>query len=99
MMESRCVLTFQALSDQTRQKILTLLSKKKMCVTEICKNFEISQPSISHHLDILKRAGLVVYQKKGKEVYYQANCCACFPGCCRNFFKKVGLVVKSKKRE
>jgi ArsR family transcriptional regulator len=98
-MESRCILIFQALSDQTRQKILTLLSKKKMCVSEICKNFEITQPSISHHLDILKKAGLVVYQKKGKEVYYQANCCVCLPLCCRDFFKKVGLVIESEKEK
>ena len=98
-MENRCALIFQALSDQTRQKILTLLSKKKMCVSEICKEFEITQPSISHHLDILKKAGLVVYQKKGKEVYYQANCCVCLPLCCQGFFKKVGLVVKSEEEK
>jgi ArsR family transcriptional regulator len=95
-MENRCALIFQALSDPTRQKILKLLSKRKMCVCEICKNFEITQPSISHHLDILKKAGLVVYKKKGKEVYYQANCCVCVPCECRGFFEKVGLVVKSK---
>jgi DNA-binding transcriptional ArsR family regulator len=95
-MESRCVLIFQALSGQTRQKILTLLAKKEMCVCEICKNFEITQPSISHHLNILKKAGLVVYKKKGKEVYYRANCCVCVPCECRGFFEKVGLVVKSK---
>jgi len=93
----RCVLIFHALSNPTRQKILKLLSKRKMCVSEICKNFQITQPSISHHLDILKRAGLVVYQKKGKEVYYRANCCVCVPCDCKDFFDKVGLVVKCKK--
>ena len=96
-MENRCALIFQALSDRTRQGILTLLSKRRMCVSEICKNFEMTQPSISHHLDILKRAGLVVYEKKGKEVYYQANCCICVPTCCKDFFEKVGVVVKGKK--
>ena len=98
-MEGRCAMVFQALSDPTRQKILKLRSERKMCVSEICKNFEITQPSISHHLDILKKAGLVVYQKKGKEVYYQANCCVCLPVDCRDFFEKVGLLVKSKKSE
>jgi len=98
-MENHCALIFQALSDQTRQKILKLLSKRKMCVSEICKNFEITQPSISHHLDILKKAGLVVYHKKGKEVFYQANCCCCLPVNCKDFFEKVGLVVKIKKPE
>jgi ArsR family transcriptional regulator len=98
-MDSRCVLIFQALSDPTRQKILTLLSKRKMCVCEICKHFEISQPSISHHLDILKKTGLVVYKKKGREVYYQSNCCVCVPGECRGFLEKVDVEVKSKKRK
>jgi len=98
-MENHCALIFKALSDRTRQKILKLLSKRKMCVSEICKNFEITQPSISHHLDILKKAGLVVYHKKGKEVFYQANCCFCLPVNCKDFFEKVGLVIKSKKQE
>ncbi|MGB8658027.1 MAG: metalloregulator ArsR/SmtB family transcription factor [Candidatus Zixiibacteriota bacterium] len=95
-MQNRCALIFQALSDQTRQKILTLLSKRKMCVSEICRNFEITQPSVSHHLDILKKAGLVECRKKGKEVHYQATCC-CLPVDCKEFFEKVGLVVKTKK--
>jgi ArsR family transcriptional regulator, arsenate/arsenite/antimonite-responsive transcriptional repressor len=93
----RCVLIFHALSNPIRQKILKLLTKKKMCVSDICKNFQITQPSISHHLDILKRAGLVVYQKKGKEVYYGANCCTCLCIDCREFFDQVGLKVKIKR--
>ncbi len=96
-MENRCALIFQALSDPTRQKILTLLSKKEMCVTEIGKHFRMTQPSISHHLDILKRGGLVVHQKRGKEVYYRANCCICVPVCCQDFLGKLGLVIKCKK--
>jgi len=70
-----------------------------MCVSEICKNFEMTQPSISHHLDILKKAGLVIYEKKGKEVYYQVNCCTCVPTCCSDFLGKVGVEVKGKKRK
>ncbi|HEX7401393.1 MAG TPA: metalloregulator ArsR/SmtB family transcription factor [candidate division Zixibacteria bacterium] len=96
-MDNRCALIFQALSDHTRQKILTLLTKEEMCVTEIGRHFQMTQPSISHHLDILKRAGLVVFQKKGKEVFYRANCCVCVPGCCQDFLGKLGLVIKCKK--
>ncbi len=95
-MENLCALIFQALSDPTRQKILTLLSKKEMCVTEIGKHFRMTQPSISHHLDILKRGGLVVNQKRGKEVFYRANCCIRVPGCCQDFLGKLGLVIKCK---
>jgi len=98
MMKTKCILIFQALSDSTRQKILELLQNKEMCVSDICKNFKMTQPSISHHLDILKRAGLVKYNKKGKEVYYTNNCC-CMEVDCKNFFKNMGIAIKSKSRE
>jgi DNA-binding transcriptional ArsR family regulator len=93
-MKTKCILIFQALSDPTRQKILELLRKKEMNVTEICKHFNMTQPSISHHLDILKRVGLVKYNKKGKEVYYTNNCCSCIEVDCKEFFKKMGIAMK-----
>ena len=61
---------FKALADKTRQDILELLSKKEMNVTEICSVFHTTQPTISHHLQILKSSGLVDFHKKGKNVYY-----------------------------
>lgn len=97
-MKTKCILIFQALSDSTRQKILEILQNKEMCVTEICKHFNMTQPSISHHLDSLKRAGLVKYNKKGKEVYYTNNCC-CMEFDCKDFFKNMGMAIKSKARE
>jgi ArsR family transcriptional regulator len=92
-----CRLFFQALSDNTRQKILKLLRKKPLCVSEICKHFKVTQPSISHHLDILKRAKLVKSEKKGKEVYYSINC-LCMESCCDDFFKdfNICVIVKPK---
>ena len=72
-MDSRCSQIFQALSDQTRLRILELLSKEEKCVSEICRHFAITQPSVSHHLDILKRAGLVTSRKIGREVHYSYN--------------------------
>ena len=50
---------FKALSDPTRRKILELLSEKDRNAGEIAEYFQISKPSISHHLNILKNAGLV----------------------------------------
>ena len=94
-MKSKCILIFQALSDPTRQKILQLLRNKEMCVSEICKHFKMAQPSISHHLDVLKTAGLVEYLKKGKEVYYSNNCC-CMEVDCKDFFKNMGIAIKGK---
>lgn len=65
--------TFKALGDSTRRDILKLLSKKDMTANEIVKHFEMSQPSISKHLEILKQAELVTAEKKGQFVIYSIN--------------------------
>ena len=64
---------FQALSDPTRRKILDMLKKKDLTAGEIAEAFNISKPSISHHLDILKRANLVVSEKQGQFIIYSIN--------------------------
>jgi ArsR family transcriptional regulator len=66
-------LTMQALSDPTRRKILELLKKKDMPAGEIGKYFNITPPSLSHHLNALKQANLVTYQRKGQELIYSLN--------------------------
>ncbi|NAS12653.1 autorepressor SdpR family transcription factor [Poritiphilus flavus] len=64
---------FKALNDQTRRDILMLLKEKDLTAGEIADKFSISKPSISHHLDILKRADLVYSEKKGQFVHYSIN--------------------------
>lgn len=64
---------YKALTDENRRKILELLKEKDMSVNEIVKHFNISQASISHHLDILKRANLVSLEKKWQFVFYSLN--------------------------
>jgi len=64
---------FKALNDETRRGILELLKKKDMTAGEISEQFNISKPSISHHLDLLKQAGLVVANKEGQFVHYSIN--------------------------
>lgn len=64
---------FKALSDKNRRKVLELLKEKDMSVSEILKHFNITQASLSHHLDILKRANLVTDEKKWQFVYYSLN--------------------------
>ena len=64
---------FKALNDKTRREILMLLKEKDMNAGEIAEQFNISKPSISHHLDILKRADLVTSEKKGQFVSYAMN--------------------------
>jgi len=64
---------FKALKDPTRRKILELLKEKDLSAGEISRNFNISKPSISHHLDLLKQAGLVISEKKGQFMIYSLN--------------------------
>ncbi len=64
---------FKALNDETRRAILSLLKDQDLSAGEIAAAFNISKPSISHHLDILKRANLVSSEKKGQYVFYSLN--------------------------
>jgi DNA-binding transcriptional ArsR family regulator len=68
-----CTEFCRALADDTRQRILEMLLDKEMCVGDIVEAFGISQPTISHHLGILKRSGLVISRKEGRQVYYTTN--------------------------
>ena len=64
---------FKALSDGTRQQILRLLERRECTVGEIVSNFELSQPTISRHLSVLKEANLVVDKRRGQNVIYRLN--------------------------
>ena len=64
---------FKALNDETRRRILELLRKKDLTAGEIVARFEISGPSISHHLEILRLAGLIESRKKGQFIIYSLN--------------------------
>jgi len=64
---------FKALSDETRREILKLLNKKDMSAGEISSHFDMSKPSISKHLDILRDTGLISSEKKGQFVIYSVN--------------------------
>lgn len=62
--------TFDLLSDPTRVKILWLLCHTEDCVANIAAAVEMSSPAVSHHLRVLKQAGLLAHRKSGKEAYY-----------------------------
>ena len=64
---------FKALNDPTRREILQLLKQSDLTAGEIADHFSISRPSISHHLEILKQAGLVSSRKEGQYRYYSIN--------------------------
>lgn len=76
---------FKALSDGTRQEILRLLESQQHTVGEIVGNFQLSQPTISRHLSVLKEADLVLDQRQGQNVIYRLNAEA-LSGSMRQFF-------------
>lgn len=65
---------FKALGDPTRRKILEILSREgDLSAGEIASRFNISAPSISHHLSILKHAALVQDTRRGQSIVYSLN--------------------------
>ena len=64
---------FKALNDPTRRSILEMLKEKDLTAGQIAERFDMSWPSISHHLDLLKKTGLVSAQKEGQFIYYSLN--------------------------
>ena len=64
---------FKALNDPTRREIVELLKEGDMTAGDIADHFDISKPSISHHLDLLKQADIVSSVKKGQFIYYSLN--------------------------
>ena len=64
---------FKALSDPTRRRILELLRDHDMTVGELAEHFDISKPSLSHHLATLRSAGLVTDERHGQNNIYSLN--------------------------
>jgi ArsR family transcriptional regulator len=64
----------KALGDETRQRILQILQDEgEKCVSDLVDAFNVSQPTISHHLNFLRQADLVASRREGKQIYYRAN--------------------------
>ena len=61
---------FDLLSDLTRLRIVLLLAEGESNVTDLCDQLDVSQPTVSHHLGLLRMSGLVVGKRKGREVIY-----------------------------
>ena len=65
--------SFKALSDATRQEILQMLKEGRMSAGDIGAHFDMTGATVSHHLSILKQAGLVEDFREGKYIYYELN--------------------------
>lgn len=66
-------LLFKALSDETRLKIIDMLSCDELCACDILEEFEITQPTLSYHMKILTECGLVNARKDGAWTRYTLN--------------------------
>jgi len=93
---------FKAIADETRIKILKHLEKKPTRVSDLVQKFSLSQSTISRHLGVLRAVGLVVGQRRGKEVHYELNPRA-IVGCCCDFFGSFScckpVLAQRKRRE
>ena len=65
--------TFKALSDPTRREILNLLREGAKTAGEIGDHFPMTGATVSHHLSVLRDAGLISDDKRGKYIYYELN--------------------------
>ena len=80
----------KALANETRLKMLDLLSKREMCVCELTVALDLTQPTASHHLNILENMGLIQDKKIGKWVFYSVT----NPELTQHFFEFLGLKEK-----
>ena len=64
---------FKALADPTRRRILELLAQGELTAGEIAAPFDMTKPSVSHHLNILKGAGLISDERRGQNIIYSIN--------------------------
>lgn len=64
----------KALADENRLKIVSMLTRGEECACKILEQFEITQPTLSHHMKILEGCNLVSSRKDGKWTYYSLDC-------------------------
>ncbi len=73
----------KAIADETRQKIMAICCCELLSVNDIVADINVAQPTVSHHLKILKTAGLVRSERRGKQVLYTLNQERMAEGCCQ----------------
>ena len=92
MNEIDAALICRALGDPNRLQIVQMLSGGEMCACKLLEHFEITQPTLSHHMKILCECGLVDTRREGKWSHYSLNCgtladfrvCIEQLSCCKN---------------
>jgi ArsR family transcriptional regulator len=80
----------KAMADETRQRILSLLQAGELNESDIVAHTDLTQPTISHHLALLRRANLVSARREGKHVFYRTNP-ACVSECCSKILARFNI--------
>ncbi len=81
----------KAMADETRQRILLLLQAGEMSVSELHEHFTTTQPTLSHHLAVLRHANLVNVRHAGRQTFYRANP-ACVGECCLELLRQFKIL-------
>ena len=71
--EKRCYDCFGVLADETRIRILSLLKNGESNVTDLSNEVGVTQPTVSYHLKMLGDLGLILKERRGREMYYIFN--------------------------
>lgn len=89
---------FKAFGDPSRLKILGFLSSKEMTVNDIVAKMDLSQPTVSRHLAILREAEIVIDRRDGQKVFYRINKNS-ISKCCGSFCDCLEVPVKAEKKK
>ncbi len=81
----------RAMADETRQRILILLQAGEMSVSELNEHFTMTQPTLSYHLAVLRRANLVNVRHTGRQTFYRANP-NCVSECCVEILRQFKIL-------
>ena len=81
----------KALADETRQRILALLQAGEMSVSELNAHFTTTQPTLSHHLAMLRQVKLVTARHEGRQTFYRANP-NCVSECCVELLRQFKIL-------
>lgn len=89
---------FKAFGDPSRLRIVILLSSGEMTVNDIVEKVDLSQPTVSRHLGILREADVVIDRREGQKVYYSLNKNSVL-NCCSGFCECLAIPIRVGRRK
>lgn len=86
------------LADDTRQRIMALCCCRWVSVSDLQEQLDVTQPTVSHHLSVLRTAGLVSVRSSGRQVFYQLNQSRVV-SCCENLKVRFATVPEVQEED